>query len=167
MTDTLLLALIEAGIRFVSIHPRSEKDIRAYLLKKLRRYHNEDESYIEQAFERLSELGYVDDKAYSQAFVASRNAHNQKGNTLLRLELRAKGIAPHIIDEVLESMTTGDEGTSEYTRAMQLVEKKKNVFNLPILERKRKIFSYLSRRGFGSDTIRRVIDGDRENDYNT
>lgn len=163
MTDDLLVKFIEAGIRFVSIHPRSEKEIRAYLAKKLKRYHTDDVALIERTFERLDELGYVDDRAYARAFVASRNAHNPKGDKLLTLEMKAKGVAPEIIANVLDE-AHGDSNQTEADLARKLIEKRKAMNNLPDSERKRKLFSYLSRRGFSSDAIRRVIDEKGEND---
>lgn len=163
MTDDLLVKFIEAGIRFVSIHPRSEKEIRAYLAKKLKRYRTDDSTLIERTFERLDELGYVDDRAYAQAFIASRNAHNPKGDKLLTLEMKARGIAPGVIADVLNEAHI-DSNQTEADLARKLVEKRKIMGGLPAFERKKKLFSYLSRRGFSSDAIRRVIDEKDEND---
>lgn len=160
------LILVEAGIRLVSVHLRSQKELEMYLTKKLHRYGSDDLHIVALAIERLRELGYVDDRAYAHAFVASRIARHQKGDILLRMELRQKGVSDALIHAVLSS-DTSTEGATEYDRARVLLEKKKKLFNLPYLERKRKIFAYFSRRGFGSDIIRRVIDEEGETSYNT
>lgn len=165
MEDDLLVKLVEAGLRFVSIHPRTQKEIRTYFTKKLERYRSKDTALIDQACQRLLELGYVDDEAYARAFIASRNAHNPKGSRLLVLELKSRGVAPEVITTVLGETGT-DQPEAELERAATLVEKHKTWRMLPGPERTRKLYAYLSRRGFSGDVIRRVIDLAAKKDYN-
>lgn len=134
MSNPYYEKLVNAALRFVSFRPRSEKELREFLQKKP---NHED---VEKVMERMRELGYVDDKKFAQWWVEQRSAFRPKGKRVILYELRKKGV---IVEFSLD----------EYALA------KKAMARNP-----KNVYSFLSSRGFSSETIRRVIDGPGEKD---
>jgi len=159
MDDEQLQKLIGAAIAYISIHPRSEVEIRTYLTKRVTKLHM-PETAIPVALERLQELRLIDDEAYARMFVESRMRSRPKGERLIRLELKTKGVQNTIIDSICQEFFQKEIGEStESVLAKRVVEKKMRRWGtLPIFEKKRKIYQYLSMRGFSSSAIYGVID---------
>jgi regulatory protein len=68
------------------------------------------EPLIEHAVERLVELGIVDDRAFAQAWVESRDRARPRGKSALRRELALKGIDRETVEAVLAER---DDATTE------------------------------------------------------
>lgn len=147
--------LVNAALRFISYRPRSEKELRDFLTKKLTKWKVTGSVLIDKVVARMGELGYVDDAKFTEWWVGQRTAFRPKGNQLIKMELKAKGVSEADIALVLASR--GSE--SLLAAAKQAVAKKMAVWaKLPDLERTKKLYDYLGRRGFDSNTIRRIID---------
>lgn len=143
----LYAKLLESSICFVSFRPRSEKEFKYFLLKKLQRRKISDVRIIDRVLTRLRELGYIDDAKFTSWWIEQRESHKPKGVRLIAWELKAKGIS-------LETDTQ-----DEVASARRAVAKKLPLWEkLPSLERKKKIYGFLGRRGFDTETIRHVID---------
>ncbi len=145
--------LIESSFHFISFRPRSEKEVRDFLLKKLQKWKISDESIVERVTVRLRELGYLDDAKFVTWWADQRQSHKPKGARLIRQELLAKGIHRDVIDEQLKPSTEEELARRAARKKLALWQK------LPVLERERKIYGFLSRRGFDSETIRHTIRG--------
>lgn len=145
--DDLYAKLLESSIRFVSFRPRSEKEFKYFLLKKLQRRKISDVRIIDRVLTRLRDLGYADDAKFVSWWIDQRQFHKPKGARLIAQELKVKGI------------DVRDLNLDEEVLARQAVAKKLPLWEkFPSLERKRKIYGFLGRRGFDSETIHRVID---------
>lgn len=145
--DEMYAKLLESSIRFVSFRPRSEKEFKYFLLKKLQKRKISDDSIIDRVIFRLRELGYIDDEKFTLWWVEQRNSHKPKGGRLIEQELKAKGIE------------VKDFHLDEFDLARRAVAKKLLLWQkLPGLQQKKKIYGFLGRRGFDGETIHRVID---------
>ncbi|MBI3955893.1 regulatory protein RecX [Candidatus Gottesmanbacteria bacterium] len=145
--DEIYAKLLESSIRFVSFRPRSEKEFKYFLLKKLQRRKISDVRIIDRVLTRLRELGYADDAKFVSWWVDQRQSHKPKGARLIARELKAKGISLDI------------DTHDEVALARRAVEKKLLLWHkLPKLEQKKKLYGFLGRRGFDGETIHRVID---------
>ena len=167
MEDEQRTKLIGAAIAYISIHPRSEAEIRSYLAKRVLRSHMPQTAVVE-ALERLSELRLVDDKIYARLFVESRIKSRPKGERLIRLELKTKGVQQSIIDAIcLEYFHGMSSESSEQDLARKAVLKKVRYWKtLPVLEQKQKIYRFLASRGFSSASIYTIIDEVMDITYN-
>ncbi|MEK7543458.1 MAG: regulatory protein RecX [Patescibacteria group bacterium] len=155
-TDQELYAkLLDASIRFFSFRPRSEKEFRDFLLKKLHKHKAPDEGVIDRVIARLQDLGYADDGKFVAWWVEQRQAHKPKGARMVSQELLSKGISRTLIDQQVNQGSF----SSQYELARQSVAKKVLLWSkLPKLEQKKKLYGFLGRRGFDGDTIHRIID---------
>lgn len=171
--DDLYAKLFESSIRFVSFRPRSEKEFKDFLLKKLARLSvipaqaGIQSSLIERMITRLRELGYVDDAKFVSWWVDQRGSHKPKGARLIAQELKAKGVSDDLVKSIVVkrrdqfSCDRNEIGTDdELALAKRALEKKIPQWRrLSKLEQKKKIYGFLGRRGFDGETIHRVIDG--------
>ena len=90
----------------------------------------------------LKEKGYVDDERYARNYVYFRLKRGY-GKKRIRFELLNKGIDEAIIDKALGLQ---DEQADEvFLKKYELLRGKKNL--------KKKLFDYMQRRGFDSQTI--------------
>ncbi len=159
MEDEKLQKLIGAAIAYVSIHPRSAAEIRAYLDRRSLRFHI-SETAVTEALERLISLGLVDDRAYAKMFVESRIRSRPKGERSIRMELKTKGVQQEIIDSVCgEYFTSDGTESSELVLARSALEKKwRQWHTLPVRVLKQKVYRFLASRGFSNSTIYKIID---------
>jgi regulatory protein len=101
----------------------------------------------------LTARGYVDDAAFARHWVTARAARGY-GAARLRMELRARGIAPGLITAALEALG----GDDILARARETARRR-----LPALRRGRRdrvaprLRDYLLRRGFSTGVVVRVV----------
>jgi len=138
--------------RFLSYRPRSEKEIRDYLRKK-----EVEEKIVEKVVSKVKKLGYVDDLEFVRWWVEQRSTFRPRGKHVLTIELRQKGVAPEIIDQVL------GESIDEVPLAQKAIQKKINEYlKLPPRQSRQKIVTYLQRRGFSWETIEKILNKNRK-----
>lgn len=104
--------------------------------------------------DRFEEVGLVDDEAYAQMLVRSKQSGRGLARRALQHELRAKGVDDEIARGVLDTIEPDDE--REIARG--LVEKKLRTMHG--LERKvqvRRLSGLLARKGYGAGVSRQVI----------
>ncbi len=155
LTDDEVQALLEAGaaqkaldraIRFLAYRPRSAAEVRRYLAKK-----DAPEPIIVYVLERLQAQGYLDDLSFARFWVADRERFKPLGPRALRYDLRQKGVADALIDEVLAEI---DASESAYHAAQKRLARYRGC---SLSEFRQKLGGLLRRRGFGGETIRDVL----------
>ena len=168
MNETAYEKLLNAAFRFVSFRPRSEKELRGFLAKKLKAWNTYAPTMVDTVIARMVEYGHVDDAKFAQWWVEQRMAFRPKGVRLLVLELRKKGISKEVAESVL-TLPKGDlEPYNELESAKKAVERKIALWSrLSPKERITKLSGFLGRRGFSSATIRHLIDEAGYSRYNT
>lgn len=104
------------------------------------------ETVIEALLTRFEEVGLLDDMAYARALVRSRHFERGLVGPALRQELYKKHLPPEIIDTVLAQME--DEVTPADTAYELALGKARRNTNLSDQVRKRRIVSFLQRKGY-------------------
>jgi len=145
-SDGALLLATRRGLELLARKPRTERDLRAAL---------EDDFTppdIDRALARLHELGFLDDRAWSDRYVAGQRAQS-RGRSLLRSELRARGIADDVVAEALEDR-------DELAAALETAHRRaRSLRSVPDeAQRRRKLHDFLRRRGFADDVARRATE---------
>lgn len=142
--------VLNKALRYLSLRPHGERELRTKLERK-----ELDPGFVDDAFTRLRELGYLDDAAFARQWVEERGG--TRGRRLLRAELRRKGVADGLIDEALAAGGPGEEvavrelALKRLSRMSAGGELSRDVRD--------KLTRYLAGRGYGYDTIREVLDG--------
>jgi regulatory protein len=135
------------AIRFLGFRARSVDEIRQHLKgKKI------SGPVIEITLSRLIQEKYVNDQEFSDMWIDSRSRFNPKGAWALRKELQDKGVEEDIIDEGLGRYNEVD---AAYTLVLKKTE---HWNNLDSVQLRKKIYTFLSQRGFSYETTREVTD---------
>jgi regulatory protein len=139
----------EIALRLLSVRARSQAE-----LEDAMRRRGVPEGAMRQVIDRFSELGLVDDRAFSKMWVEGQQRRMRSARAL-RHELREKGISNEVIDEALDSVG----GEEEYSAALALARKRAYATRtLPVEVRRRRILGALARRGFPSGIAYRAVD---------
>ena len=148
--------VLAAAARFLEVRPRSVVEVRRRLTGAGYRA-----ALVDGAIERLLELGMLDDRAFAEAWIASRDRARPRGERVIRQELMQKGIDRALIDELLEERRTGDEGQAtepDVHAARRLIER--NARSLARVadprQRRARAYALLARHGFDPDVCREV-----------
>jgi regulatory protein len=156
MNATFYESLMRAAYRFVSYRPRSEKEIRDFLQKKLKQWKVAGQSSVTKALSRMRDLGYVDDRKFVSWWVSQRTEFRPRGRRAIVSELVRKGISRDMVKEV---------PLDELAGAQKAIQKKLVLWaQIPKIEQKKKVYTFLAQRGFSPETIRRIIDEIRQKD---
>jgi regulatory protein len=114
----------------------------------------------ETVLDRFTEVGLIDDAAYAQAWVSSRQSGRGLARRALSAELRAKGVDAEVAAEAVEAV----DDDAEREAARRLVERKAGAMSrLDRATATRRLMGMLARKGYGGGmaaaVIREVLDG--------
>ena len=137
---------VDSAARFLAVRPRSIHEVRQNLLQK-----ENPPVVIDAALERLSALGYLDDRAFAEFWVRERNSFKPLSPRALRQELRQKGVPEEIVAEVLTDL---DADEVAYRAAMSQSRRLRGSDQRTFGE---KMYAFLQRRGFSYTTARTVV----------
>lgn len=134
-----------AALRLLALKPRTVSEIRERLGRSY------DSNSVEKAVSRLLSEGLLDDAKYAQQWRDSRERRKPRSRRMIASELKARGIAGHLIENALEgydSMEAARQAASRY--AVRQSASDRVTFD-------RKVGAFLNRRGFESGVIRKVL----------
>ncbi|MBN1218760.1 MAG: RecX family transcriptional regulator [Anaerolineae bacterium] len=137
----------DRAIRFLGYRSRSQAEVTRYLRDK-----GYPADVVDDTVSRLIERQYLDDVAFAHFWLDNRQQFRPRGQQALRYELKQKGLSDEIIDTVLADV---DEAASAWTA---VESKLKRWQGLGETELKKKIVSFLNRRGFGYEVAYQVFD---------
>ncbi len=138
---------LNAAAHYLSYRPRSEFELRERLHQR-----GFDGDSVEAVLAKLKEQGLVDDMAFAQFWKDNRESFSPRSQWLTKLELRRKGVANNIIDQIADTI---DDEDSAYRAALS------KAGSLPLSDYqsfRRRLGSYLKRRGFGYGVINHTIE---------
>lgn len=146
--EEALQQAVDRALNFLTFRPRSRTEIRQYLRRK-----NTPPELIEAALERLNQLELVNDRDFASFWIENRDQFNPRGAQALKHELRSKGVTQEVVDELVDN-------ESDEERAMQAGRKKADSLlrqrDMDYATFYRRLGSYLQRRGFQFDVVRKT-----------
>ena len=137
--------LYQRTLEWVLTRPRSEKETRDYLYKKI--YEKKlDKIYIDRIIERLESKKYLDDAKFAEWYVENRFVKKGISRRRLKMELAKKGISKDIVESVVNLRDDEEE-------IRKIIAKKRKKYD------DEKLISYLSRQGFDYQLARSLVLG--------
>lgn len=137
----------ERALIFVLIRPRSVRELHDYCRRK-----KLEPADCAAIIQKLTARGYIDDRAFARAWVQSRALTKKISRRKLQLELRQKGVASDVIEQVIATSSF-----NEQTSLSELVAKKRKLARYKNDDQK--LMQYLARQGFGFDDIKNALNG--------
>jgi len=140
---------LQSAVRYLARFDRTTAQVEQFLRNK-----GATPAQARQTIGRLSDLRYLDDRAYGERWVEAKLARRPMGRERLKAELLGKGIAESLVDRILrQALGTADEETWA-RRALRSRERRRRLTAIQALR-------LLRQWGFAEDTIERII-GDRQ-----
>ncbi len=130
------------ALRYVAIRQRSEWEIRSYLDRK-----KVSPALAAIILNKLSELRFVDDLKFAEAWVNNRRLLRPTSKRKLQQELRAKRVSSEVVEQVL-----AEDEAEESDVLRELIAKKRARYPDQL-----KFMQYLARQGFGYEDIKRAL----------
>jgi regulatory protein len=143
---TATMSLTGRALRLLSAREHS----RAELERKLASY-EEAPGALSKVLDTLQAKGFIDEARVLESVVHRRAS--KLGASRIKQELQAKGLEPHAVAEAVSQLRA-----TELDRAREIWRKK---FGSPPTDaaQRSKQMRFLASRGFGGDTIHRVVQG--------
>lgn len=142
-------------LRQLAMGPRTRRQLE----DKLRERGCEPE-VARRVLDRMGEVGLIDDEAYAEMFVRSRQETKGLAADALRHELRGKGVSDDVIASALEEIDP--EREKEQARAL-VARRLRTMRGLERDVQTRRLAGFLARKGYGSgvsyQAIREAVDG--------
>ncbi len=138
---------LNAAVHYLAYRPRSESEMRQRLQQR-----GFDGENVEAVIARLREQGLVNDMAFAQFWKENRQSFRPHSRWLIRHELRQKGVADDIIDQVIDDI---DDADNAYRAASSRAR------SLPLSDYQsfhRRLGEYLRRRGFSYRVINHTVE---------
>lgn len=161
-------ALYARVLNYLTIRPRSEKEIRDYISKQLHkpkvrklfhrhserseesqatredpstslRFAQDDNAIADRLITRLKTAKFLNDLEFAIWFIRSRTLYKPKGKRLISLELQQKGIGKDLIEEAFAAFDSAQEEYSELPRDEVTLAKE-------LIEKKRRKYEGLDSR---------------------
>ncbi len=140
------------AFQFLKVRNRSEKEIRRkFIQKKI------NAEVTTQTLDYLKKLDLVNDRRFARDWITMRLGVSY-GLKRIFFELKEKGIAKSIIDDVLTEIKVDRPYNEEDTITCVVQKRMQRYKNLEPEKAKRRMFEYLARRGFSLDKIKSTVE---------
>ncbi len=148
-----LIPLLNLAFFYLKFRPRTIKETRDYLYKKVRTTHWSHEA-VDKIIRHLIELKFLDDKEFINYLVTSRTRAKIKGVFAIKQELVKYGVEKELIDEYFAKTEINEEELAEKT----LTSRWPRLKTLPKQKRFEKAINFLARRGFNYEISRKTVE---------
>jgi regulatory protein len=139
------------AVRLLATRPRAIQDLRRRL-----RDRGHGQAAIDQAIERLTALGLLNDDEFARHYVRIRSTRGIGPSRLVH-DLLAVGVDRRVAERAIEEVSAA-EGIDPAGAARQLAEKRVGQLSgLPVAKRRRRLLLYLARRGFQGREVREMV----------
>ncbi len=110
---------------------------------------------VTEAIAYVESYGYIDDSRYAKDFIE----YNMQSKSKKRIEtdLMRKGIAKETIDKAFDELEELGVEQDELSMALALLNKKKYCADTATKQEQQKMYGFLYRKGFQSDTISKAL----------
>jgi regulatory protein len=147
--------VLEAALRFLEARQRSVTEVRRRLATAGYR-----PELIDGAIDRLLDLGILDDRSFTEAWVESRDRARPRGERALRRELAVKGVDRELVDRAMDLRRPdpGGEADPDIPAAERLMARHAAQLQRVTDPRRRRDRAYalLVRNGFDSEIASRL-----------
>jgi regulatory protein len=151
--EAAALATYDRAVNMLAARARSASDLKRQLVRK-----GEPAPLVDAAIEKLRAAGFLDDAAFARAFARSKALGAGASKRRLQQELSRRGVARDVGEEAVAEVFEEEE-IDEGESVERLARKRlRSLARLDAATRDRRLWSFLARRGYDADVIRRAIE---------
>ena len=138
----------DRAVSMLASRGRAGKDLERQLVRR-----GEPADVASLAVSRLVAEGFIDDSRYARSYVRSKSAGAGLARWRIQRELTNQGVSRAVVDEAITEVF-GDDCVDEVASAIALARKRaRSMGSGDPLSRRRRLYSYLARRGYPPDVI--------------
>jgi regulatory protein len=142
----------DSALNLLSFRARTATELQRRLREKAF-----PEEVVQRCVAELVERGLVDDSAFAETFVRDRVRLRPSGARRLVQELRVKGVDAETAGEAIREVLSSED-VSELGLARAAVARWARRSGEDREKARRRLYGFLSRRGFGGDTVRQLME---------
>lgn len=149
--------MFNLALLLISRRPHSREEVVRHLKKRFLGHKEKiSPEIIGNVVKRLEGLELINDERFARWFFQQRTAgRGAKGKSFIRQDLSRRGVSREVIEKILGE----NDETDWKTLAKRLAEKRQEFYrDLPNPVRRRRLVSFLVRRGFSFDIAAVVVD---------
>ena len=151
--EAAALHTFDRALAMLAARPRAARDLERMLVRK-----GEPAEHVATAVERLVALGILNDAQYARQFIRAKISGAGLSRRRLQSELWRRGVAREVIDAALAEVMVEDEVDESAQIAAVAAKKLRTLRSADPATTRRRLYSFLARRGYESSAIRRVMD---------
>lgn len=148
-----------ASVRFAAMNLLSMREHSALELYRKLGKKFQQEALIEDAIKRLTEDGLQSDARFAEAFIGMRRRQG-KGSLLIAMELKERGVAAELINDLLEP-----DNDSWKLLAVSVRQKKFGELMPTEAKERARQMRFLTSRGFSAGCVQYALKYAHTNDY--
>jgi regulatory protein len=150
--EAATLATYDRALNLLALRARSTTELRRALVKK-----GELPADADAAIARLVAAGFLDDASYARQFTRSKGVGGGLSKRRLQQELRRRGVERDVAEVAIDEVFV-DEEVDEAVEIERVARKKlRTLTRVDLATRRRRLYAFLARRGYGSGAISRAM----------
>lgn len=150
--EAMIVATYDRALNMIALRARSSSELRRLLIRK-----GEPAELVDVAIERLVRAGFLDDASFARQFTRSKAVGAGLSRRRVQQELARRGVARAIADVAIAEVFD-EERVDESDNLERVARKKmKSLASLDATVQRRRLYSFLARRGYDSDDIARTV----------
>lgn len=142
----------DRAMMMLAARGRASGELRRLLVKK-----GEAPEVVDEVVARLTQAGFLDDASFARQFTRWKTGGAALSRRRIEQELTRRGVDRQTAAEAIAE-TFVEENVDEKATIEQAAEKKlRTLAKVDDLTRRRRLYSYLARRGYDADAISEVV----------
>jgi regulatory protein len=147
-----ILETYDRALNMLAARGRASADLRRVLVRK-----GEPADQVNAAIARLEDAGFLDDAMFARQFTRSKAVGGGLSRRRVQQELSKRGVARDVSSTAINEVFV-EEGVDEAVSIERVARKKvRSLGGVDAATRKRRLYSFLARRGYDSADISRVL----------
>lgn len=147
------LRVYDRAVTMLAARGRAARDLEKMLVRK-----GELPALARKAVERLTDQGFLDDAVYARSFVRSKSSGAGLARRRLEQELGRKGVDRAVVAEAIDEVFEEEERDEEASAEALARKRSRTLGNADPRANRRRLYSYLARRGYSVDVINAALD---------
>ncbi len=150
--EAAALRTYDRATTMLAARGRSAAELRRLLVRK-----GEPPDHVDQAIERLSEAGFLDDARFARQFARAKAVGAGLPRRRVQQELGRLGVAREVAEDAVADVFAEEE-IDDAASIERVAEKKfRTLSRLDAGVQRRRLYGFLARRGFDGDAIQQVV----------
>jgi regulatory protein len=150
--EELVLKTLDRAMNMLEFRSRATKELGQKLKQK-----GEQKEHIDEALERLTKAGFLDDANYARQFTRSKITSSGFGSRRVSFELSRRGVSREVTSQAIADVKEHDQVDEKETLEKAAIKKLRSLARYEPDVQKRRLYGFLARRGFSGEDISKAM----------